>query len=104
LGYPPFSRLALIRFSGPEAPAVEAAAEEAAEAGRRLAAGSDLEILGPAPAPLARLREQYRFQILIRGATAAVRRRFLSTWLPLAEKRASAGLKLTTDIDPYHFM
>jgi len=104
LGYPPFSRLALIRFSGPEAPAVEAAAEEAAEAGRRLAAGSDLEILGPAPAPLARLREQYRFQILIRGATALVRRRFLSAWLPLAEKKAPAGLKLTTDIDPYHFM
>jgi primosomal protein N' (replication factor Y) len=104
LGYPPFSRLALIRFSGPEAPAVEAAAEAAAEAGRRLATGPDLEILGPAPAPLARLREQYRFQILIRGATAEGRRRFLAAWLPLAEKAAPAGLKLTADIDPYHFM
>jgi primosomal protein N' (replication factor Y) len=106
LGYPPFSRLALIRFSGPEAPAVEAAAATAAEAGRRLAAESDapLEILGPAPAPLARLREQYRFQLLIRGATAEVRRRFLAAWLPLAEKATPAGLKMTADIDPYHFL
>jgi primosomal protein N' (replication factor Y) len=104
LGYPPFSRLALIRFSGPEAPAAEAAAEAAAESGRRLAAESDapLEILGPAP--LARLREQYRFQLLIRGATAEARRRFLAAWLPLAEKTTPAGLKLTADIDPYHFL
>ncbi|MDR2725400.1 MAG: primosomal protein N' [Candidatus Adiutrix sp.] len=104
LGYPPFSRLALIRFSGPEAPAVEAAAEAAAAAGRDLAAGPGLEILGPAPAPLVRLREQYRFQILIRGATAEARRRFLAAWLPLAEKATPAGLKLTADIDPYHFL
>ena len=106
LGYPPFSRLALIRFSGPEAARAEAAALAAAEAGRRLAAESDglLEVLGPAPAPLARLKEQYRFQILVRGTTAGIRHRFLSAWLPLAEKAASAGLKLTVDIDPYHFM
>ena len=106
LGYPPFSRLALVRFSGPEAAKVEAAAEAAAQDGRRLAAASDgaLEILGPAPAPLARLREQYRFQILVRGTTAGARHRFLAAWLPLAEKAASAGLKLTADIDPYHFM
>jgi primosomal protein N' (replication factor Y) len=106
LGYPPFSRLALIRLSGPEARAAEAAAVAAAESGRRLAAesGAPLEILGPAPAPLARLREQYRFQILIRGATAEVRRRFLAAWLPLAEKTTPAGLKMTADIDPYHFL
>jgi primosomal protein N' (replication factor Y) len=110
LGYPPFSRLALIRFSGPEAAAVEAAAEAAAAGGRilgrRLAAesGEELEILGPAPAPLARPREQFLFQILIRGATSEVRRRFLAAWLPEAEKAAPAGLKLTADIDPYHFL
>jgi primosomal protein N' (replication factor Y) len=105
LGYPPFGRLALIRFSGPEARAAEAAAEEAAAAGRRLAAGvpeTTLEILGPAP--LGRLREQYRFQILIRAATAEVRRRFLADWLPTAEKTTPPGGKFTTDIDPYHFM
>ena len=106
LGYPPFSRLALIRFSGPEAAKVEAAAEAAAASGRRLAAASyaPLEILGPAPAPLARLREQFRFQILIRGATAKVRHRFLAAWLPAAEKAIPAGLKMTADIDPYHFL
>ncbi|MDR2934602.1 MAG: primosomal protein N', partial [Candidatus Adiutrix sp.] len=106
LGYPPFSRLALIRFSGPEAAEAEAAAAEAAEQGRRLAAesGARLEILGPAPAPLARLKEQYRFQLLVRGATAEARRLFLAAWLPLAEKAAPPGLKLTADIDPYHFL
>ena len=106
LGYPPFSRLALIRFSGPQAAEVEAAAQAAAAAGRRLADESDEppEILGPAPAPLARLREQFRFQILIRGATAGIRHRFLAAWLPLAEKMTPPGLKLTADIDPYHFM
>ena len=85
---------------------MEAAAEAAAALGRGLAPGSDesLEIIGPAPAPLARLREQYRFQILVRGATAKIRHRFLADWLPKVQKAAPAGLRLTADIDPYHFM
>jgi primosomal protein N' (replication factor Y) len=106
LGYPPFSRLALIRFSGPVAEAAETAAAAAAAEGRRLAAdfGADMEILGPAPSPMARLREQYRFQILIRAATAETRRRFLRLWLPPLEKATPAGLKLTVDIDPYQLL
>jgi primosomal protein N' (replication factor Y) len=106
LGYPPFSRLALVRFSGPEAAAAEDAAEAAVAEGRRLAAAfaGRLEILGPVPSPLARLRGLYRFQALVRAAAAETRRRFLRQWLPSLEKGLPPGLRLTLDIDPYHLL
>ena len=70
LAYPPFGRLAQLVISHPE----EA---EASRAAHRIGLDirefveregfQDLEILGPAPAPLPKLRGRYRFQILIKG-------------------------------------
>jgi primosomal protein N' (replication factor Y) len=43
--------------------------------GRRLrdVAGKRFRVLGPARAPLARLRQEHRFQILLKGQRAAMR-------------------------------
>jgi len=68
LGYPPFGHLAYALVSGPEDEATQRAAEALAEAAR--AAAADVEILGPAPAPLARLRGRFRHQVLAKGADA----------------------------------
>jgi len=66
LGYPPFGHLAYALVTGPEDADVRRAAEALADAARDAAPG--VEILGPAPAPLARLRGRYRHQILAKGA------------------------------------
>jgi primosomal protein N' (replication factor Y) len=65
LGYPPFGRLVQAMISGEDPDAALAGAQELA----RAAAGEDgPEILGPAPAPISRLRGRYRFQLLLKGA------------------------------------
>ncbi len=80
LGYPPMGRLAALKFGGPDLAETEAAARRIAELARRtidkavaadpLSPSSGILVLGPAPAPMAKLRNLYRFQILIKGSDA----------------------------------
>jgi len=75
LGFPPFGHLAQIVVSGPDEEAVHRGADALANAFDRAADDlADCERLGPAPAPLARLRGRYRYQLLIKGPAAAVHR------------------------------
>jgi primosomal protein N' (replication factor Y) (superfamily II helicase) len=73
LGYPPLGHLALVRVDAPEEPHARAAAERLAQSARAPAEDAQAcEVLGPAPAPIARLRGRYRFQILLKHAEADV--------------------------------
>ena len=70
LAYPPFGRLAQLVISHPEQEEASHAAHRLGEDIRGFLAKKeipDLEILGPAPAPLPKLRGRHRFQILIKG-------------------------------------
>ena len=72
LGYPPFTRLALVRLSGPlEAPVAREARRLAAILENLRTGDADLRsrvrILGPAPAGLTRLQGRFRWQILIKS-------------------------------------
>ncbi len=63
-GYPPFCHLLLALWTSKELPEAEAAAR----AGRAAIAGlPKLRLLGPAPAPLERLKGLYRVQLLVRS-------------------------------------
>jgi primosomal protein N' (replication factor Y) len=69
LGYPPFSSMIRLVVRGPKE---EVAGQFAAHVGQRLtecleAAGASARVLGPAPAPFAKLRGKYRFQIQVQG-------------------------------------
>jgi primosomal protein N' (replication factor Y) len=72
LGYPPLGHLALIRVDAPEESAAKGAAEALAATAREAATGSGCEVLGPAPAPIARLRGRHRFQVLLKHREAKV--------------------------------
>jgi len=105
LGYPPFTRLALVRLSGP-------VAETVAQEARRLAAALEnlrsrdhelrdrVRILGPAPAGLTRLQGRFRWQILIksygRPALVHLLQHLHRVWTPAPRSH----LSLTLDIDP----
>jgi primosomal protein N' (replication factor Y) len=67
LGYPPFGRLVHVLVSGPDAEATRREAERLAKAAEP---APGVELLGPAPAPRARLRRRYRVQLLLKGAQA----------------------------------
>ena len=96
LGYPPYSRLALVRVSAPdEALARNAAAELAQIALRR--AGGHVEILGPSPAPITRLRNQFRFRLMVRAKTRGPLRHVL---VGVQDARVDRRVRVVVDIDP----
>ncbi len=88
-GYPPFASLIRLVVRGPAERTTESFAEELADRVREALAGdpgdgdersqtspaTDSRVLGPAPAPIAKLRGHYRFHIQVHGADGAQLRR-----------------------------
>jgi primosomal protein N' (replication factor Y) len=102
LGYPPFGKLVHARVQGPDEEAARAAIGALADAARA-AAAPGVELLGPAPAPLARLRDLWRFQLLVKGADAAAVRR-VARALVEAANRLAAPLRAAVDPHPIHML
>jgi primosomal protein N' (replication factor Y) len=99
LGYPPFGRLALIRVAAAEETLARAAADDLAAAARADAAASGPEVLGPAPAPIARLRGQYRFQLLLKHAKRETLREAGARLLARMD-RLPSGVRSSIDLHP----
>jgi primosomal protein N' (replication factor Y) (superfamily II helicase) len=99
-GYPPFSFLAAINLSGTAEQAVEqrsgATANLLMQIKHELALR--IEVLGPAPAPLYRLRGRFRRQILLKSPTRGDLRHLVSTWL--SRREPVAVVREIIDIDP----
>ena len=97
LGYPPYRRLAALLISAPERGDAERHAQALADDLRR-AAPADVRVLGPAPAPLARLKERWRFHVLVKSderlsGQAAIR-------AALARADTQDPLRVDVDVDP----
>ncbi len=92
--YPPFGALAKLQLAARERGAAAEAASALAEELRRRGAEED-EVLGPAPAPVARLKGRYAFQVLLR-LNAADRLEQILAGLPPRMGRA----RLRVDVDP----
>ena len=94
--YPPFSRMIAVRVDGPQEQEVREAAAEAATRARA-AAAPGVRILGPAEAPIARLRGRTRWQVWLSGPDRAALAR-------CARAAASVSLprqvRLAIDVDP----
>ncbi|MFP6663213.1 MAG: primosomal protein N' [Deltaproteobacteria bacterium] len=103
LSYPPFGRLARIVIEGP--PASAAAYAERVATHLRRAAGAlvgiapgDVLVLGPAPAPLERLRGRERHQILVKARSASELSRTLAH--AALESRTARDIRTIIDVDP----
>ena len=107
LNYPPFSRLINLRIEGPKSDEVEAKAKGLARAlrqkqSRAIESRDSIEILGPAPAPIHKLRNRYRWQLLLKGKQ-------ISGLLDLASRACemvprSRLMRLHVDVDPYNML
>jgi primosomal protein N' (replication factor Y) (superfamily II helicase) len=96
LRYPPFSRLALVRIDAVEDERARAHAEKLAGIARRWAEDG-VEVLGPAPAPLARLRGRYRHRFLVRASDRA---RLHIVLLGVARAPGDRRVRVAIDVDP----
>jgi primosomal protein N' (replication factor Y) len=100
-GYPPFSRLLALLVSGRDEAEVERAAGRLAAAVREDESARDIEVLGPAPQTLARLRGQHRWHVLLKGARSPDLRRAAERALAADEGRAGRPqVKRIADVDP----
>ncbi len=70
MGYPPTTALVNIVVRSEDA---SRASNEAEALGRALRGGAGYRVLGPARAPLARLRQEHRWQLLLKGRRGAMR-------------------------------
>jgi len=97
--YPPFARLVTLRVDGPDETGVERLATELAGRARERA-GEDVVVLGPAPQPLARLRDRHRWHVLLKSADGRAVRALAAELLARAEEGAKGGLRVMADVDP----
>jgi primosomal protein N' (replication factor Y) len=96
LGWPPFTRLIYLGVIGRERGAVEAAIERYAAL---LRDDERWAVLGPAPYPIARLNDEWRYRVAIKtrdiaAARAAVRERIASA------ARGDRATRLAINVDP----
>ncbi len=98
LGYPPFGHLAHIVVSAPELAETEEAATSLAKVARTFC-DDGANVLGPAPAPLARLRGRHRVQLLLKASTRERLRDVASKLLP-AMRDFRGSVRCTLDLRP----
>ncbi len=106
--YPPFSRLANVRIAGMDDHKVEAQADEIAKllsAHRRTLGLTDkIALLGPAPAPLQKIRNRHRWQLLIKARGAKELATFLGAVYPRLIGLRTNRLRIAIDVDPLNMM
>jgi len=107
LNYPPFSRLVNLRIDGPKLSEVEKKSQELALQLRQLKTRkpevfAQIEVLGPAAAPIEKLRNRYRWQLLLRGKQSSALLEFArqarQLWPP------GRAVRLHIDVDPYSML
>lgn len=106
LGYPPFSRLVNIRFQGSVESETAEVARSAGETARRLISKlpiGSITIMGPSPSPLYRIRNRYRWQMLLRSSNVNTLHRFSKRLMGIIS-RGSGRVKVSIDVDPIGFM
>jgi primosomal protein N' (replication factor Y) len=105
LGYPPFTRSALVRVDGPDETEAREACARLTRAAREteLARNGSVLVHGPAPAPITRIRNRWRFRLMLRSAERAALRAVIA-----AVEEARVGLPRTIraaiDVDPVQLL
>ncbi|MGA9852943.1 MAG: primosomal protein N' [Gammaproteobacteria bacterium] len=99
-GLPPYAAMALLRAEA-AAKASPQAFLEAARAKLTPACGRQVQLLGPAPAPMERRAGRYRAQLLMLSNQRALLQQALATALPaLDELKQARHVRWSIDIDP----
>ena len=102
-GLPPFSHLALLRAEARESAPAAAFLQAAADGASALAAETGVTLYPPVPAPVARVADAHRVQMLVEAASRGALQALLSQWVPsLHALRAQhrAVLRWAVDVDP----
>lgn len=112
LGYPPFSHLVRLGVSSTNADSGKREADHwgklldrIVREGQKSLQGTgrdrDMVVLGPVPAPVAKLRGRYRWQLLVKARDAETARRVVEASLAdLEHRKGTSRVKFEVDVDP----
>jgi primosomal protein N' (replication factor Y) len=109
LGYPPFARMVQLRISGRDKKRTSVHARRLGDQCRQMLQGgpayAGLDILGPIEAPLVRIADQFRWQLLVKGGKVNQLHAFVRELLygPLAPAKVP-DVSLAVDVDPLFLM
>jgi len=101
-GYPPYTRLVCVTFKGPDEAKVRFVAESVERELRRALADAPVKLSEACPAPLAKAKNQYRYQLLLRAPTVRAMTHPLRALL--AKLRPAADVSLAIDVDALSLM
>jgi primosomal protein N' (replication factor Y) len=102
--YPPFVALASLLVHGPDLVRVMSEAVDLRKELDRANADRAGRILGPAPAPLARLKGEYRVQLLIKCRNRHQLRKIIDDALKALNERNVSLRSINVEIDPVSIM
>lgn len=101
-GFPPFARMAMLRFQGANESAVRTFSTQATQRVRSRADSPRAEktmVLGPAEAPISRIKGLYRWQSLLRCESSRALHQTLSE-LGLWAEKVKSSVQFAIDVDP----
>ncbi len=99
MGWPPFGRLVALIVSGTDEPLVD---EVSTTLGRVAPRSDRVDVLGPAPAPLALLRGRHRRRLLLRAERGIAVQTVVARWLEAVT--VPSKVRVQIDVDPYSFL
>ena len=104
LSYPPYSRLVSLRVQGKSEKDVKGVAEVLAEGMCSYMKNMPevfIRILGPAPAPVTKIKGDYRWHILLKGENQRILKECVSSGIGTASKHPSSKkVRVSIDVDP----
>ncbi len=96
---PPYGRLVALVLTARDSSTLERFGRALA---RVVPPQEGVEVFGPAPAPLGRIRGRYRARFLVRGGRDRRLQAYVRTWL--GSVRVPAQVRIKVDVDPYSFL
>jgi primosomal protein N' (replication factor Y) len=101
--YPPFAALANVLIQSDQ---LEEVLDISARLGRWFAANrpENVRVLGPAPAPIPRLKRVYRYHLLLKSERRDALGALLRSMLAFMEETGISRRALTIDVDAHHLM
>ena len=110
LAYPPFSRMTQLKISGKNKDKTAAFASKLSDAVNQIINTYDdeqrhmLQIMGPIEAPINKISSRFRWQMLIKSASAGLIHKLVKSTLAHPLMASQNAISFSIDVDPYSLM
>lgn len=102
--YPPFVRLARVLVSGPDSRITEKSAEQVFRLLEKAAVKLEVDLLGPAPAPISKIANRYRWNFLLKAKQVNALHVLLNHLQEHGHQNLDKRVMLQVDVDPLSLM